>query len=86
MLQKVQVKVLHAGVGGINESDITLARASDAMIIAINVRANAQARELARRDGVDIRLIHAKEPGPRFRKDFDRFPELVESEIDPQLL
>jgi len=53
--EEVQVKVLHAGVGGINESDITLARASDAMIIAFNVRANAQARELARRDGVDIR-------------------------------
>ncbi len=32
------------------------------------------------RAGVDIRLIHAKEPGPRFRKDFDRFPELIESE------
>lgn len=32
------------------------------------------------RDGVEIRLVHAKEPGPRFREDFDRFPELVESE------
>ena len=32
------------------------------------------------RQGVEIRLIHAKEPGPRFRKDFDRFPELVNSE------
>ncbi len=32
------------------------------------------------REGVDIRLIHAKEPGPRFREDFDRFPELIESE------
>jgi translation initiation factor IF-2 len=53
--EEVQVKVLHAAVGGINESDITLARASDAMIIAFNVRANAQAREMARRDGVDIR-------------------------------
>jgi phosphatidylserine/phosphatidylglycerophosphate/cardiolipin synthase-like enzyme len=31
------------------------------------------------RAGVDVRLIHAKEPGPRFRKDFDRFPELIES-------
>lgn len=30
--------------------------------------------------GVDIRLIHAKEPGPRFREDFDRFPELIKSE------
>jgi phosphatidylserine/phosphatidylglycerophosphate/cardiolipin synthase-like enzyme len=32
------------------------------------------------RDGVEIRLVHAKEPGPRFREDFDRFPELVEAE------
>lgn len=31
-------------------------------------------------DGVEIRLVHAKEPGPRFREDFDRFPELVEAE------
>ena len=30
-------------------------------------------------DGVEVRLVHAKEPGPRFRKDFDRFPELVDS-------
>ena len=53
--EEVQVQVLHSGVGGINESDITLARASAAIILAFNVRANAQARELARRDGVDIR-------------------------------
>lgn len=36
--------------------------------------------------GVDIRLIHAKEPGPRFREDFDRFPELVENERFERLL
>jgi len=52
---EVTVRVLHAAVGGINESDITLARASNAMIIGFNVRANPQAREMARRDGVDIR-------------------------------
>jgi translation initiation factor IF-2 len=51
----VKVKVLHTGVGGINESDITLARASEAFIIGFNVRANTQAREQARRDGIDIR-------------------------------
>ncbi len=38
------------------------------------------------RDGVDVRLIHAKEPGPRFRKDFDRYPELIESERFERLL
>ena len=47
--------MLHAGVGGINETDITLARASKAGDLGFNVRANAQARELAKRDGVDIR-------------------------------
>jgi translation initiation factor IF-2 len=52
---EVQVRVLHSGVGGITESDVTLAVASKAMIIGFNVRANAQARELARRDGVEIR-------------------------------
>jgi translation initiation factor IF-2 len=53
--EEVETRVLHAGVGGINESDVTLARASGAVIIAFNVRANAQARELAKRDNVDIR-------------------------------
>ncbi|MBX3486802.1 MAG: translation initiation factor IF-2 [Candidatus Paracaedibacteraceae bacterium] len=52
---EVAVRVLHGGVGGINESDITLARASNALVVGFNVRANPQARDLARRDGVDIR-------------------------------
>lgn len=52
---EVQVRILHAGVGAISESDVTLANASGAWIIAFNVRANAQAREMAKRDGVDIR-------------------------------
>jgi translation initiation factor IF-2 len=52
---EVSVRVLHQAVGGINESDVTLARASSAMIIGFNVRANPQARDMARRDGVDIR-------------------------------
>ncbi|WP_339780606.1 translation initiation factor IF-2 [uncultured Thalassospira sp.] len=52
---EVSVRVLHSGVGGINESDVTLARASNALIIGFNVRANQQARDQARRDNVDIR-------------------------------
>ncbi|MEM7704012.1 MAG: phospholipase D-like domain-containing protein [Pseudomonadota bacterium] len=36
--------------------------------------------------GVDLRLIHAKEPGPRFREDFDRFPELIESDRFERIL
>ncbi len=51
---EVKVNVLHAAVGGISESDMTLARASDAIIIAFNVRADPQAREFARRAGVEI--------------------------------
>lgn len=53
--EEVATRILSSGVGAISESDVTLARASGAMIIAFNVRANAQAREMARRDGVDIR-------------------------------
>lgn len=52
---EVKVRVLHAAVGGINESDIVLARASNGVVIGFNVRANPQARDLARRDGIDIR-------------------------------
>ncbi len=52
---EVKVLVLHAGVGAINESDVTLARASKAVIVGFNVRANPQARALAKRDTVDIR-------------------------------
>ena len=53
--EEVRIAVIHAGVGSINESDVTLARASNATIIGFNVRANPQARENAKRDGVDIR-------------------------------
>lgn len=52
---KVRVNVLHAAVGGINESDVTLAKASNALIIGFNVRANTQARTAAKRDGIEIR-------------------------------
>ncbi|MBV9251810.1 MAG: translation initiation factor IF-2 [Acetobacteraceae bacterium] len=52
---EVKVRVLHAGVGQITESDVQLAQASEAVIIAFNVRATAQARDLAHREGVDIR-------------------------------
>lgn len=38
------------------------------------------------RDGVEVRLVHAKEPGPRFRKDFDRFPELIRSDLFNRIL
>ncbi len=52
---EVGLRILHSGVGAINESDITLAKASGGFVAGFNVRANAQARELAKRDGVEIR-------------------------------
>ncbi len=51
---EVQVRVLHSGVGAITESDVTLAMASSALILGFNVRANAQARDLAKRENIDI--------------------------------
>ncbi len=52
---EVGVQVLQAGVGGITESDVILAHASGAAVIGFNVRANNQARERAKRDGLEIR-------------------------------
>ena len=59
-LQKIQhpevgVNVIHTGVGGITESDVMLAAASQAIVVGFNVRPNAEARSLAEREGVDIR-------------------------------
>ncbi len=52
---EVRARVVHAAVGGINESDVTLAEAAKAVILAFNVRANKQARDLAEREGIEIR-------------------------------
>lgn len=52
---EVAVRILHGAVGGINESDISLAAASKGAVIGFNVRASKQAREMAERDGIDIR-------------------------------
>jgi len=52
---EVRARIVHAGVGGITESDVALAAASGAVVLGFNVRANAQAREAAARDGVEIR-------------------------------
>jgi translation initiation factor IF-2 len=88
---EVKVNVIYGGVGPINESDVTLARASGAVIIGFNVRANAQARETAKRDGIDIRYysiiyevaddVRAVLTGmlaPRFKEAFIGYAEIRE--------
>ncbi|MEN0040196.1 MAG: translation initiation factor IF-2 [Pseudomonadota bacterium] len=53
--EEVQVQVVHSAVGGITEADVTLAMANETPIIAFNVRANKQALDLAKREGIEIR-------------------------------
>jgi len=52
---KVNVKIIHSSVGGVNESDINLARSTLSMIVAFNVRASGSAKDLAKTYGIDIR-------------------------------
>jgi translation initiation factor IF-2 len=55
---EVAARIIHAGVGGITESDVTLAQSSGAAIIGFNVRAHKEAREAAERDGTEIRYYN----------------------------
>jgi translation initiation factor IF-2 len=54
--ERVKIRIIHSGVGAINESDVLLASASNAIIIAFNVRPDRNAEEIAARERVDIRL------------------------------
>ena len=54
--EEVAVRIIHAGVGAINESDVSLASASNAIIIGFNVRPDNTAKETAEREKVDVRL------------------------------
>jgi translation initiation factor IF-2 len=56
--EEVSAQILMSGVGGISESDVTLATASNAIIIGFNVRANKQASDLATREGIEIRYYN----------------------------
>ncbi len=56
--EEVQVKVIHSGVGAINESDVTLASASNAIVIGFDVKPDATAKETADREHVDVRLYN----------------------------
>ncbi len=55
---EVEARIVHSGVGGITESDVALANASKAVVVGFNVRANAQAKAAADRDGVEIRYYN----------------------------
>lgn len=76
---EVKVQVLHAGVGGINESDVSLASASGGLIVGFNVRAVPQARDLAKRDGVDIRYYNV------IYNIVDDVKALLEGQLSPTL-
>ena len=54
--EEVVVRVIHGGVGAVNESDVSLAATSNAIIIGFNVRPDAMAKQLAEQEGVDLRL------------------------------
>lgn len=56
--ERCRLHVIHDGVGGINESDVMLAAASDAVVIGFHVRADAKAAQLAEKEGVDMRFYH----------------------------
>ena len=77
---EVKVEVLHSGVGGINESDISLAAASGGLVIGFNVRAIPQARDQAKRDGVDIRYYNI------IYNVVDDVKALLEGKLSPTLL
>ena len=53
--EEVKINVIHSGVGGINESDVTLASASNAIVVGFNVRPNINAIELSKNEEVDVR-------------------------------
>ena len=55
---EVRVRVIHSGVGAINESDVTLASASNAIVIGFDVKPDTTAKEIAEREKVDIRLYN----------------------------
>ena len=54
--EEVAIRIIHSGVGAVNESDVTLASASNAIIIGFNIRPDNQAKDMADREKVDIRL------------------------------
>ncbi|EKL6267553.1 translation initiation factor IF-2 [Listeria monocytogenes] len=77
-VEGVNVKIIHTAVGAINESDITLAAASNAIVIGFNVRPTAQAREAAENESVDIRLNRV------IYKAIDEIEAAMKGMLDPE--
>ncbi|EAG0302084.1 translation initiation factor IF-2 [Listeria monocytogenes] len=77
-VEGVNVKIIHTAVGAINESDITLAAASNAIVIGFNVRPTAQAREAAENKSVDIRLHRV------IYKAIDEIEAAMKGMLDPE--
>ncbi|EAD8943234.1 translation initiation factor IF-2 [Listeria monocytogenes] len=77
-VEGVNVKIIHTAVGAINESDITLAAASNAIVIGFNVRPTAQAREAAENESVDIRLHRV------IYKAIDEIEAAMKGMLDPE--
>ena len=83
-LQKIQidnfkVKILHSGVGEINESDVSLASASSGLILGFNVRSNLQAKNLSKRDNVSIKYFTI------IYEVIDEVEKSIKSHLEPEL-
>ena len=77
--EDVNIKILHSGVGGINESDITLASTCNALIIGFNVRSNNQARDLAQNLGIEVRYYSI------IYDIIDDIKKILSGMLDPEL-
>ncbi len=77
--KEFKIKILHTGVGEINESDVSLASASRAMIIGFNVRSNVQARTLSKRDNVTIKYFSI------IYEVLDEIAKMMDAELKPEL-
>ena len=77
--EEIKIKILHSGVGEINESDVSLASASNALIVGFNVKTNVQARNLSKREGVTIKYYSI------IYEVIDEVKRMLDSELEPDL-
>jgi translation initiation factor IF-2 len=77
--EEIEVNIIHKGVGQVSETDVTLAAASDAIIVAFQVRPSMQARRMATEEGVDIRMYSV------IYKAIDEIKEAMEGLLSPEI-